>query len=350
MDRTSKKFSAIPQWHRHSATQLYWPSNRKIWPGKQLDQVEDIYCKIIEELHFFEPIHLFVASLEVRNRVMQKLAGRAVDLDRVLIHQQKIKDVWARRFAPLFVMEKDEYVILDWDYRNKDTVHAEVEIDPTLAKYISDKFGIKRVVPGITLEKGYFDANGAGILLATESILHNSNQYAQISKNGLEKTLIEYLGADQVIWLKSKLETDYEHVDGLTRWLNVDTVMTMISGDPEDVNYDILQENLEILRSVTLKGGRKLNIETLPISKIKTNDSTDTGLDYVTTNYTHFYVANGTVLVPLYNKSYDKVALDLFRKYFPGRKIIGIEGASLVLGEDSIYRITQPWYGKKLIQ
>ncbi len=336
-----------PEWSRHAATQLHWPSNRKTWPGERLLRVEEVYCQIIEELHFFEPIHLFVESLEVRNRVMQKLSLRAVDLDQLIIHQQKINDVWARDCGPVFVKDGNEYVITDWGYNAWGEKYPPWDADNVLPAYIAKKFGIRRVEPGMILEGGSIDVNGAGALLTTESVLLNTNRNPDLSKLEIEERLKKYLGIEQIIWLKRGLAGDDTdgHVDDITRWLNEDTVLTMICKDPKDVNYEALQENLEILRSVELKNGKKLNIETLPLPKTKIEGTTVDGSEYVPASYANFYIANGVVLVPLYDKQYDNQALDLFNGYFPGRKVIGIPCADLVWGQGSIHCITQQLYG-----
>lgn len=335
------------EWERHSATQLHWPSNPETWPGERLERVEEVYCRIIEELHFFEPIHLFVENLEVRERMMQKLASRAIDLERIIIHQQKINDVWARDCGPVFVKVGDEFVITNWGYNAWGEKYPPWDDDNFLPQYIAGKYGIKRVDPGMILEGGSIDVNGAGVLLTTESVLLNPNRNPGMSKAEIEQKLNQYLGIKQVIWLKRGLEGDDTdgHIDDITRFLNEDTVLTMICEDKNAVNYEALQENLEILKSVTLHDGRKLNIETLPLPETKIEGTTVDGSEHVPASYANFYIANGAVLVPIYDERYDEQALKLFGKYFPGRKIIGIPCANLVWGQGSIHCITQQWYG-----
>lgn len=340
-------FKMPPEWARHSATQLHWPSNRETWPGKRLERVEEVYCRIIEELHFYEPIHLFVESLEIRNRVMQKLSLRAVELDRIIIHQQKINDVWARDCGPIFVKSGEEYVITDWGYNAWGEKYSPWEDDNTLPAYIAEKFGVKRIEPDLILEGGSIDVNGEGILLTTESVLLNENRNPGLSKSQIEEKLAYFLGIDQVIWLKRGLVGDDTdgHIDDITRWLNDDTILTMVTEVKDDVNYEALQQNLEILQSVKLNNGKKLNIETLPLPKTKIKGTTLDGSEYVPASYANFYIANGAVLIPLYDEKHDKNALNLFRKFFPGRKIIGIPCADLVWGQGAIHCITQQWYG-----
>lgn len=336
-----------PEWAHHTATQLHWPSNPNTWPDERLERVEEVYCTLIEELHFFEPIHLFVESLGVRNRVMQKLSLKAVDLDRIIIHQRKINDVWARDCGPIFVKEGSEYVITDWGYNAWGEKYPAWEDDNGLPEFIAQKFGIRSIKPGMILEGGSIDVNGKGALLTTESVLLNENRNPALSKEEIEEKLKRYLGIEQVIWLKKGLAGDDTdgHIDDITRWLNEDTVVTMVCEDERDVNYEALQENLEILRSTKLKRGKPLNIETLVLPETKIEGTTVDGSEFVPASYANFYIANGVVLLPLYDKRYDEQAISLFKRYFPGRKVIGIDCADLVWGQGSIHCITQQWYG-----
>lgn len=335
------------EWEQHSATQLNWPSNPETWPEERLERVEEVYCDIIEELHFFEPIHLFVENLGVRDRVMQKLSTRAVDLDRIIIHQQKINDIWARDCGPIFVKEGDEFLITNWGYNAWGEKYPPWEDDDKLPEYVANKFGLRSVEPGMILEGGSIDVNGKGVLLTTESVLLNPNRNPEFSKDQIEEKLRLYLGVEQIIWLKGGLAGDDTdgHIDDIARFLNEDTVLAMIAENRDDVNYEVLQQNLEILRSVRLKDGRNLNIETLPLPTTKIEGTTVDGSEYVPASYANFYIANGAVLVPLYEKKYDESALELFKKYFPHRKVIGINCADLVWGQGSIHCITQQWYG-----
>lgn len=335
------------EWHQHAATQLHWPSNRETWPGERLDRVEQVYCRILEELHFYEPIHLFVESLEVRNRVMQVLSGRAIDLDRVIIHQKPINDVWARDCGPIFVQGKDEYAVTDWGYNAWGEKYPPWDDDNRIPAYVAQKFGLKHIEANMILEGGSIDVNGKGSLLTTESVLLNPNRNPSMSKKEIEQTLSSNLGIEQVIWLKRGLAGDDTdgHIDDLTRWIREDTVLTMISEDKQDVNYEALQENLDILKSVTLPDGRPLNIETLPLPECKISGTTVDGSEYVPASYANFYIANGCILLPLYDERYDERAMALFRRYFPNRKVIGIQCNDLVWGQGSIHCITQQWYG-----
>lgn len=335
------------EWKTHSATQLHWPSNRETWPDERLQRVEKVYLNIIKSLSEFEQILLLVETNNVLSRVLKLFKAEGIDDKQILIKVYPVNDVWARDCGPIFVIRNNEFIITDWEYNAWGEKYPPWDSDNNVPEFISQLFGIKKVSTKMVLEGGSIDVNGAGDLLTTESVLLNPNRNPGMSKGEIEQNLKKYLGAENIIWLRSGLAGDDTdgHIDDLTRFLNEETVLTMVCEDKDDINYLALQENLKILRSAKLKSGKKLNIETLPLPKTKIEGTTVDGSEFVPASYANFYVANGCVLVPLYDEQYDQQALDLFKKYFPDREIIGIDCADLVWGQGSIHCITQQLYG-----
>ncbi|MEO9886060.1 MAG: agmatine deiminase family protein [Balneola sp.] len=346
IESTPNDFQMPAEWDEHSATLLHWPSNKETWPDKRLERVEKVYVDIIEALSKFERILLFVENKNVRKKALGLISGRKVNNSNVQIIEYPINDVWARDCGPIFVKHTNEFVITDWEYNAWGEKYPPWDSDNLIPKFISDHFGVERISTSMVLEGGSIDVNGRGDLLTTESVLLNSNRNPSMSKEEIEQKLKEYLGVENIIWLKSGLAGDDTdgHIDDLTRFLNADTVLTMICEDDNDINYKVLQDNLEILKSAKLMNGKNINIETLPLPKTKIEGTTVDGSEYVPASYANFYVANGCVLVPLYDEKLDQQALDLFKKYFQEREVIGVQCSDLVWGQGSIHCITQQLY------
>lgn len=340
------KFNMPAEWAHHSGTQIHWPSNKKTWPGERLDRVENVYCRFIEELHFYEPVHIFLESKEVKERAVQKLSKRAVDLDRLKIYVQPINDVWARDCGPIFVKKENDHVILNWGYNAWGEKYPPWDDDNALPAFVGAKFGIPVVEPGMILEGGSVDVNGKGLLLTTESVLLNPNRNPGMDKNMIEGKLKQFLGAEDVIWLKGGLAGDDTdgHIDDVARFVNEDTVFACVAVNKNEVNYDVLQENLEILRAYRNGDGEALKIIPIPMPDCQVEDRTVDGSEYVPASYANFYIANGAVFVPLYDPHTDAQVMNLFRKYFKHRKVIGIPANDLVWGQGSLHCITQQWY------
>ncbi|HEX6981409.1 MAG TPA: agmatine deiminase family protein [Balneolaceae bacterium] len=339
-----------PEWEKHSATQLHWPSNQETWPGERLEKVEQVYLDIIEILHLHEPIHLLINDERTKRRALNLLGQRDINLQRITFHLQPINDVWARDCGPIFVHRengnREEFAITDWGYNAWGEKYPPFDDDNRLPEYLAGKYDIPRFETGLVLEGGSIDTNGNGVLLTTESVLLNSNRNPHLSKEEIEQRLMDYLGIEKIIWLKEGLAGDDTdgHIDDLARFLNENTILAMVCEDSSDVNYEVLSENLELLQKATNQRGEPFVIETLPLPKTKIEGTTVDGSEYVPASYANFYIANGIILVPLYDERYDQEALDLFEQYFPDRKVVGIPCADLVWGQGSIHCITQQLY------
>lgn len=347
----SLNYTLPAEWHLHSATQMHWPSNRETWPGQRLERVEQVYLDIIEVLHEYEPIHLFVESQQIRNNILEFFENREINLQHVTFHLQPINDVWARDCGPIFIRRNhdgnEEFAITDWRYNAWGEKYLPFDDDNRLPEYFAEEYGFERFVPDMVLEGGSIETNGAGVLLTTESVLLNPNRNPDLTKEEIEQRLMDYLGIEKIIWLKKGLAGDDTdgHIDDLSRFLNEDTILTMVCEDSDDINYKVLQTNLEILKNATDQHRNPFNVETLPLPHTKIEGTTVDGSEYVPASYANFYVANGVVLVPVYDERHDQKALDLFERYFPDRDIVGIPCADLVWGQGSIHCITQQLYG-----
>lgn len=343
----AEKYYMPAEWEKHSATQLHWPSNRETWPQQRLARVEKVYVNIIKALHNYESIHLFVNDESIKKRAENHLKKAEVNLSQITFHIQQINDVWARDCGPIFVKNrKNNFILLDWDYNAWGEKYPPFDADNFIPTYVAKALSMEKIQPKMVLEGGAIDVNGKGVLLTTESVLLNENRNPHLSKNEIEDRLKKYLGIEQIIWLKAGLAGDDTdgHIDDITRFLNENTVLTMVCDNKNDVNYQVLQTNLKILESTTLPNGKKLNIEKLHLPNTKIEGITVDGSEYVPASYANFYIANEVVLVPLYDPEFDEEALQLFEKYFPERDIIGIHCADLVWGQGSIHCITQQWY------
>jgi agmatine deiminase len=192
----------------------------------------------------------------------------------------------------------------------------------------------------VVLEGGSIEVNGKGTLLTTEECLLNKTQQRNpaMKRADYEKIFADYLGIKNVIWLGSGITGDdtHGHVDDLTRFVAPDTVVTAVESDPNDPNYELLRENIRRLRSATDQDGKPLAIVELPMPGPVFFEGRR-----LPASYANFYIANGVVLVPVFNDANDRFALDILADLFPDREIIGIYCGDLVWGFGTIHCMTQ---------
>jgi agmatine deiminase len=58
-------------------------------------------------------------------------------------------------------------------------------------------------------------------------------------------------------------------------------------------------------------------------------------------SYANFYIANGVVIVPTFNDSNDRVALDAIAELMPRRMVVGIHAVDLVWGLGTLHCLSQ---------
>jgi agmatine deiminase len=374
------------EWSRHSGTLLSWPANRETWPGERLNRVEKVYADIVETLSRFEPVHLLIPDSTTEVRMRRALKDRTINAANLILHRIPTNDVWVRDCGPIMLKRTGTVhefqagkkmtgthqgsiagtgthggsagtsedspasagvIMTDWGYNAWGGKYPPYDDDNRIPEYFGAKYGIPRVDPGIILEGGSVETDGEGTLITTKSVLLNPNRNPGLSAEKIEWYLKEYLGMDRVIWLGDGLAGDDTdgHIDDLTRFLNTNTLMTMVSEKTGDVNYRALSENLEQLRDLRRHDGSRYEIIPVHLPETRIEGTTVDGSEYVPASYANFYIANDVVILPVYDKKYDGGVIEMMQHYFPDRHIAAIPSADLVWGQGSVHCITQQLYG-----
>jgi agmatine deiminase len=196
-----------------------------------------------------------------------------------------------------------------------------------------------RYVAPLILEGGAIHVDGEGTLLTTEDCLLNSNRNPHLTRPEFEMLLHDYLGVKQVIWLGQGLQDDETsgHIDNLACFVRPGVVVALSSHDPQDGNYLALQDNLQRLRSATDAQGRRLEI--IEIEQPARREDAQ-GLR-LALSYINFYLANGGVIMPVFDDPADSAAILTLTRLFPNRRVVTVPALDLVHGGGGIHCITQ---------
>ena len=188
------------------------------------------------------------------------------------------------------------------------------------------------------MEGGSVDFNGKGDVITTKSCLLNKNRNSHLSQQEIEKKLCDNYGVDNVIWLSEGLKGDDTdgHIDDMTRFVNEDTVITMVETDKNDDNYSILQDNLRLLKGARLKNGKQINI-----IEIQMPNKVEWKGQRLPASYANFYISNEAVIVPVFNSKNDNKAIYTLEECFKDRKVIGINSLDIIWGLGSFHCLSQ---------
>jgi agmatine deiminase len=332
-----------PEWAPHRGTWLSWPHKEASWPGR-FEPVPAIFSDIVCQLAPHEEVHINVADGALEASARKALYRAGVPLARVFFHRNPTNDAWCRDHGPVFVHRRTaagpEEVILDWGFNAWGGKYPPFDFDDVVPTRVAAELGRPVISPGIILEGGSIDVNGAGALLTTEQCLLNPNRNPHLGRQEIEKYLGEFLGVRKVLWLGDGIEGDDTdgHVDDLTRFVDPVTVVTAIEEDPGDSNYLPLRDNLARLRSMTDQDGAALRIVELPMPPALYHDG-----QRLPASYANFYIANGVVLVPGYDRVRDERARAALQPLFPDRRVAIINCTDLVWGLGAIHCVTQQW-------
>jgi agmatine deiminase len=333
------------EWAPHVATYLVWPHNRDTWPGK-FEAIAPVFARMAAAIAEFEPLRLLVADESMANAAREtiiRVAGPAARLDRIAFSAVATNDSWIRDYGPIFVNraapgDAPAQVALDFGFNSWGEKYGAFDLDDAVPRRLGEGWGFEVIEPGMVLEGGSIDVDGAGTLLTTESCLLNPNRNPSLDRAEIERRLKYWLGVSKVLWLGEGIAGDDTdgHVDDLARFVAAATVVTVTEEDPRDENYRALADNLKRLRAMRDAEGRALTIETLPMPPALYHEGTR-----VPASYANFYILNGGVIVPTFECAQDAAAIAILERLFHGRRVVGIPSADLVWGLGAIHCLTQ---------
>ena len=334
-----KDFHFPAEWHPHTATWLSWPHKEASWPGK-IGMIYPKYCEFIKVLTEGELVRINVGDEQLKAFAKQQLTAAGVDLTRVEFFDFVTNDAWCRDHGPAFLINETtkQKAIIDWGYNAWGGKYPPFDLDDVIPTKIAEHFGLPVYHPAIVMEGGSVDFNGRGTVLTTTACLLNKNRNPHLNQQQIESYLQNYYGVEQVLWLGDGIVGDDTdgHIDDITRFVNEDTVVTVVEEDKNDENYHLLQENLATLKTMRLLNGKQLNIVELPMPDAVVYDD-----QRLPASYANFYIGNSAVVVPTYRSKNDDKALDILQQCFPDRKVVGIDSTDIIWGLGSFHCLSQ---------
>jgi len=307
---------------------------------------------------------------------------------------QSPTDFWFRDPGPVFLRRRDGgLAIADFLYSNYSNVEPDSFSEKALAheqidEDVADRLNLPTVESGLVMEGGSIEVNGKGTLILSE-LTRRRNPH--LSREEIEYDLKLTLGQTHVIWLGEGLAEDPQnlqrivdgyygfgtggHTDEFVRFLDGRTVLLAWVNEEKrhdnlinEINYERMAHNFEILSRSTDQDGNAIEIIRVPLPEIDLEEVTITEDDVVwfqksdstlrvgdtirmpaASSYLNYVVTNGVVLLPRYwregktdsQREMDEEVLRLFVSMFDGREIVQIDPLELNRGGGGMHCITQ---------
>jgi agmatine deiminase len=344
------------EWEPHVATWLAWPHYHGDWPGK-FEPIPWVYAEIIRNLVQHERVELIVNNAAAARQARRVLNRADALSSNIRFHNWPTNRIWLRDSGCIFLRQTNHVGLsrgqaerasatLAAKFRfNAWAKYSNWRYDEKIGSRMSKSSHAQEIRPlsaekRIVLEGGSIDVNGAGTILTTEECLLSKVQERNphMSRVHYEKAFGNYLGAPHTIWLGRGIFGDdtHGHVDDLTRFVAKDRVVTMVEPNSKDINHAPLRANLRRLQAARDQDGRQLTIVELPMPQPVVFEGRR-----LPASYANFYIANGIVLAPVFNRPNDRIALNTLAELFPSRQIVPIYSGDFIWGLGTMHCMTQ---------
>lgn len=337
----------------HSGCWMAWPERPDNW-RLGAKPAQEAYAAVAAAIAGSEPVTMAVSDAQFENaRAMLPPAVRVVEVS--------TDDAWIRDHGPTFVVDgAGGRRGVDWRFNawggKNGGLYFPWDRDERVAAKVLEIEGADRYRAPIVLEGGAIHVDGEGTVLTTEECLLNPNRNPELSQEQIERVLLDYLGAEKMVWLGPGVfedETD-GHVDNLACFARPGTVLLTWTDDEDDPQHAISRDARERLEAASDARGRPFEVVLLPspgplqisaeeaegVQVVEGSRPRRAG-DRMAASYVNFYLGNSRIVMPLLDPRHDGEAEAILRRVFPEREVVGVPAREILLGGGNIHCVTQ---------
>lgn len=395
VSRPLETFYMPAEWEPHDAVWLGWESDTT-------SRFEPSVVKMIHALQPHVPVKIAFSSDSLRQVASARLLEMGVDTQGIKMYVMPGERYWIRDHGAAFLVNgKGELGVadFDWDFYgmpaymelyyegNQDSIQGFLgKMMPGMVKtgrvdsLMAVAEGAAILKTSVVHEGGAIEVNGKGTLILCEATVFQRNP--GMSKDALESEFKRALGVSKIIWMKQGLADDPHffyrriagdyvgggtggHTDEFVRFANPNTILlAWVDEDEKDLNpinqmnYERMSENYEILKNATDQDGNPFTIVKVPLPDLITERVVakkeiekdlftldlpseyfvpsegvkpgDTLLRVPAASYMNYLVTNGVVLLPSYtamgsSAEKEEAIRSIFEAQFPGRELVFID-------------------------
>ena len=325
-------FAMPPEWAPHSRCWMAWLCRSELW-GERVTAARHAHAELAKSIATYESVTM-IARPELTAEASLH-CGQGISVLPLEYDDTRVRDT-----APTFVIyQAGALAGVDWRYDGYGGRAPAFAQDARLAEALCARLEVPRFAAPIVLEGGAVNVDGEGTALLCAGSALDPKRNPGVDREHIEQALEDNLGITAVIWLERGFDGDVTggQVGNVACFARPGVVMVLTCRDAEDANFAPFQDNLARLRAVRDAAGRQL--ELIEVEQPAARRRPDGGR--LTTSYLSFYVANGAVVVPMFDDPADEAAFRVIGTAFAGRRAVQIDAAELVYG-GGIRELTQP--------
>ena len=308
--RAASEFYVPAEEAPHQRTFMQWPVDRRVYPDSTfLDDVQDTIADIANAVSEFEPVTMLAAK-EDHAQAGKRLSGA------IRLWDIPTEDLWCRDAGPIFVVNDLGDLAVSHIQFNGWGAKQVNRRDSRIAERVARRLGLPLHSTGLKGEAGGVEQDGHGLLMAHESSWVNDNRNPGLTRDQIERRLLQAYGANQMIWsdgVWGEDITDY-HIDSLARFTGPGSVL---------INLPDAPDMTDPFHLAALDTHDRLEIEGLEIDVIpEPRRPRVASMDFVA-SYANYYVCNGAVIAAEFgDEETDRIAAEALARHYPGREIV----------------------------
>ncbi|WP_420012804.1 agmatine deiminase family protein [Tateyamaria sp.] len=310
MAQGTNSFYVPPEEAPHQRTFMQWPVNRRVHTDPVfLDMVQRTIAEIANSIAAFEPVTMLAAASD-HPRARKLLSGD------VTLWDVSTEDLWCRDAGPIFITnDRGDLAVshIQFNGWGRKQVHRR---DSQIARRVAERLGLELHPTGLVGEAGGVEQDGHGLLMAHESSWVNDNRNPGLSRDQIERRLLDAYGADRMIWsdgVWGEDITDY-HIDSLARFTGPGRVLINLPDrlDEDDPFHITAADTHDALEAAGLE------IEVIPEPERRRVKAGD-----FVASYANYYACNGAIIAAQFgDRETDRIARDALARHYPGREVV----------------------------
>ena len=317
----------VAEFEEQSFTQIIFPHAKSDWV-EYLQEAQETFVNIINAIIKHQKCLVVCDSIKsVKSRFEQN--------ENLYFVEYETNDTWARDCSALCVEDRGSIKLLDFIFTGWGG-KFEASKDNAMSKSIQRCYDKELLHVDMILEGGGVESNGIDTILTTSECMLNKNRNSSLNKEQITKIIQDSFGMSKVLYLNHGYlagdDTD-SHVDTLARFIDEKSIMYVKCDDERDEHFSELKLMEGELQAFAKE--HSFRLIALPMSDACYFDG-----ERLPATYANFLFVNGAVLVPTYGVKQDEEALEIFRKTFPTKEIVGINCFSLIKQHGSLHCVT----------
>lgn len=321
----------------HERVWMAFPRDWTIATETSVDAARATWSAAAHAIIEFEPVTMVVDPADIG-------VARASLSSQIEIVEGPLDDAWMRDIGPTFVLDNTGRLgAVDWVFNGwGQQPGLDWEHDREVGAIVASLANAELIDSPMVNEGGGIHVDGAGTVLATETVQLDRERNPGWDKVSVESELATTIGAEHVIWLPRGLTRDYEqhgtrgHVDIVATIPSPGVLLVHSQRDPAHPDHAVTKEIIDVLADTHDVTGSPWDIIEVP-APVTLRDQ----VGWVDYSYINHLVVNGGVIASSFGDANDDQARSILAEAYPGREVVLVESRPLFARGGGIHCITQ---------